>query len=429
MFGFSALLVQAIIYFALMGTVFRARHSIGLGVFFCLLGTMHFLETYLAATFFIELPFGLISPGSTVMFTGKLAVFLLLYIKEDAEAMRQPIYGLLSGNVLMIALGLILRLSSNPANLPGYNPDLGFIDQMGLLMVWGTVVLYIDLIAMIILYERLGKFVRNTFLLIFTSLAIVLSFDQIAFWAGLHILTGVPWTALYGGWIAKMGAAAFFAAALAFYLRFVEPSTLPVRARGAVDVFDRLTYRHRYEILVEQVGKDALTGLQDRGEFDSQGPLMLQAASKSDRWISLLMIDIDHFKAINDSHGHVVGDGAIRDVAQMIAAEKRDGDHVFRYGGEEFALLCSEPPDGAVALAERIRATVADSKIGDLGRAVTISIGIATFPARSISFRDLLIRADAALYAAKMGGRNRVASAFDGEGRPDSEKGLAPDPV
>jgi len=427
MFGFSALLVQGIIYFGLMGTVFRARHSVGLGVFFCLLGTMHFLETYLAATFFIELPFGLISPGSTVMFTGKLAVFLLLYIKEDAEAMRQPIYGLLSGNVLMIALGLVLRLSSSPANLPGYNPDLGFIDQMGLLMVWGTVVLYIDLIAMIILYERLGKVVRNTFLLMFVSLAIVLSFDQAAFWAGLHILTGVPATAFYGGWIAKIGAAAFFAGALTFYLRFVEPSTLPVRARGAVDVFDRLTYRHRYEILVEQVGKDALTGLPDRGEFDSHGPVMLQAAAQSDRWISLLMIDIDHFKAINDSCGHVAGDGAIRDVAQMIAAEKQEGDHVFRYGGEEFALLCAEVPEGAVALAERIRATVAASEIADLGHAVTISIGIATFPARSVSFRDLLIRADAALYAAKMDGRNRVAMASDGEGRAVPERGLAAD--
>jgi diguanylate cyclase (GGDEF)-like protein len=429
MFGFSALLVQGIMYFALMGMVFRARHRVGLGVFFCLLGTMHFLETYLAATFFIELPFGLISPGSTVMFTGKLAFFLLLYMKEDAEAMRQPIYGLLSGNVLMIVLGLILRLSSTPANLPGYNPDLGFIDQMGLLMVWGTVVLYIDLIAMIILYERLGKLVRNTFLLIFISLAIILSFDQAAFWAGLHILTGVPTSAFYGGWIAKVGAAAFFAAALAFYLRFVERSTLPVRARGAVDVFDRLTYRHRYEILVEQVGKDALTGLQDRGEFDNNGPIMLQTAARLDRRISLLMIDIDHFKAINDSHGHVVGDGVIRDVAQMIAGQKREGDHVFRYGGEEFALLSTEMPDGAVALAERIRSVVADSEIADLGHAVTISIGIATFPARSISFRDLLIRADAALYAAKMGGRNRVASASNGEGRTEAGKDLVAENV
>ncbi len=69
MFGSLVLLAHGIIYFIVMGSIFRARQSIGVGVFFCLLGTMHFLETYLAATFFIELPFGLISPGSTVMFT------------------------------------------------------------------------------------------------------------------------------------------------------------------------------------------------------------------------------------------------------------------------------------------------------------------------------------------------------------------------
>jgi len=411
MSGFLVLLAQGIIYSLVMGVIFRARQSIGLGVFFCLLGTMHFLETYLAATFFIELPFGLISPGSTVMFTGKLAFFLLLYIKEDAEAMRQPIYGLLSGNVLMIALGLILRFYSDPASLPGYNPDLGFIDQMGLLMIWGTMLLFIDLIAMVILYERLARIVTRTVPgRIFISLAIVLTFDQIAFYAGLRFLTGVPETAFYGGWIAKIAAAGFFSATLIFYLRFVERAALPLRSRGAADVFDRLTYRHRYEKLVEQVGKDALTGLQDRGQFDAKGPAMLRAAAQSDRTISLLMIDIDHFKGINDSHGHIAGDGVIRKVAATISAAKREGDQVFRYGGEEFALICTETPAGAVALAERIRTAVANTHHPELERAVTISIGVATRPARSITFRDLLIRADAALYEAKMRGRNRVVN-------------------
>src|SRR5688572_23451611 len=127
MTGFLVLLAQATIYFVALAAIFFMRKTIGIGVFFCVLGTMHFLETYLAAVFYIDLPFGLVSPGSTILFSGKLALFLLLYIKEDAESMRQPIYGLLGGNFLMVGLALILRLYGEPASLPGYNPDLFFL--------------------------------------------------------------------------------------------------------------------------------------------------------------------------------------------------------------------------------------------------------------------------------------------------------------
>ncbi|QTH22108.1 GGDEF domain-containing protein [Rhizorhabdus wittichii] len=413
MYGFFALLVHGLIYSVVMGAVFRTRHSTGLGVFFCLLGTMHFLETYLAATFFIELPFGLISPGSTVMFTGKLAFFLLLYIKEDAEVMRQPIYGLLAGNVLMIALGLILRLYGQTANLPGYNPDFNFVDQMGLLMVVGSLLLFIDLIALVIIYERLGRSIARTVpIRMFISLALVLSFDQFFFYLGLHFLAGVPPSAFYGGWIAKTAAAAFFSLVMTVYLRFFERQPLPARARSAVDVFDRLTYRHRYERLVERVGRDALTGLLDRGQLDAKGTAMLQAASRSNASLSLMMIDIDHFKSVNDSHGHVVGDGVIRTIAETIAAAKGEGAELFRYGGEEFALLCPLTLPDAVASAERIRAAVADSRHPELERAMTVSIGIAAFPAHARSFWQLIEKADAALYQAKAAGRNRISPAL-----------------
>lgn len=412
MSGFLVLLAQAIIYFVAMAAIFRARSVIGIGVFYCVLGTMHFLETYLAAVFFINLPFGLISPGSTVMFAGKLAFFLLLYIKEDAESMRQPIYGLLIGNFLVLILALILRLYDDPASLRGYNSDLRFVDQIGLLMIWGTTLLFIDLIGLVLLYERLGELVSNTIPgRIFISLAIVLSFDQLCFYAGLHLVTGVPISALYGGWVAKLGAACFFSFMLTLYLRFIEESPARASPNGAADVFDRLTYRHRYEKLAERVGKDALTGLQDRGEFDTKGPLILRTASRSGLPVGLMMIDIDHFKSINDTHGHLEGDRVIRDVAAIIAGVKREADELFRYGGEEFALICQETPSGAMSLAERIRTAVSSAAHLCPNRQVTLSIGIATYPAHARDFHELLTRADAALYAAKAQGRNRVMSA------------------
>ena len=141
------LIAEAILYFSLMVMPFRLRRRIGIGVFMCALGVMHFLETYLASVFYIALPFGMLSPGSTVMFSGKLAMLLLLYIKEDATAVRQPIYGLLFGNVLMIGLVLVLRLHDLAPLPDGRLPDIPFVDQMGWLMVWGTVLLFVDAIA------------------------------------------------------------------------------------------------------------------------------------------------------------------------------------------------------------------------------------------------------------------------------------------
>ena len=87
---------DALLYFAVLTALFRARHRLGIGAFFCALGVMHFIETYLASIFYVSLPLGIVtSPGSTVLFTGKLMLLLLVYIREDATVVRQPIYGLL----------------------------------------------------------------------------------------------------------------------------------------------------------------------------------------------------------------------------------------------------------------------------------------------------------------------------------------------
>ena len=130
------LVVEAVVYFGLMAALFRMRRRIGVGVFMCALGVMHFLETYLASVFYVSVPFGMLSPGSTVLFAGKLVMLLLLYIKEDAATVRQPIYGLLLGNALMVALVLILGFHDISALSSGRAPDMAFIDSIGWLMVW-----------------------------------------------------------------------------------------------------------------------------------------------------------------------------------------------------------------------------------------------------------------------------------------------------
>src|SRR3569833_330173 len=134
---------EAVIYFVALGALLRARKRIGLGAFYCALGVMHFLETYLACTLYVPLPFGIVaSPGSTVLFTGKLMMLLLLYIREDAVVVRQPIYGLLFGNVLVFGLGFIMRHHSVLPLAEGRSADFVFLDEMGGLMVWGTAILF-----------------------------------------------------------------------------------------------------------------------------------------------------------------------------------------------------------------------------------------------------------------------------------------------
>lgn len=407
MSGILVLVIQAVAFLVILGTAFFKRKTVGIGAFFCLLGTMHVLEGFLGTAFVVELPHGLISPGATAMFAGKLAFFLLLYIKEDAEAIRPPTYGLLGGNLLVIVLAGVLRIYGDSTSLLGSIPDHTVLDQAGLFMMWGTILLLIDVVLLVLLYEGLGSLVTNTLLgRMFITTTIVLSVDQFLFYAGVRLLVPVSLPVFLGGWLAKVAAAAFFSLMLSLYLRFVEHDVLRVPTRSAGDVFDRMTYRHRYEKLVEQIGMDALTGLQGRGQFDAKGPAMVRAAAESSLSVSLIMIDIDHFKAINDKYGHVEGDRVIRDVAAAIASAKRDGDELFRYGGEEFALLCLETDAGAMALAERLRAAVADLHQPLLERPITISAGVATCPRDATCFDDLLLMADAALYEAKALGRN-----------------------
>ncbi|HDR9486806.1 TPA: GGDEF domain-containing protein [Burkholderia aenigmatica] len=161
---------------------------------------------------------------------------------------------------------------------------------------------------------------------------------------------------------------------------------------------------------------DALTGLDNRGTFDSVLAKETQRASRSGRPLSVLFVDVDHFKAFNDYYGHPAGDDVLRRVAQTASrCLRRDSDHVARYGGEEFVVtLPDTDAKGAAIVAEAIRRAIVGLDIEHMnspyGR-VTASIGAATAADGRLSAATLLRRADEALYRAKSGGRNRVLEA------------------
>jgi diguanylate cyclase (GGDEF)-like protein len=404
---------EAIVYFAVLAGLFRARHRLGIGAFFCALGVMHFLETYLASVLYVPLPFGIVaSPGSTVLFSGKLMLLLLVYIREDAVVVRQPIYGLLIGNVLLLALAALMRIHGAGAFAAEHQSDFGFLDQMGALMVWGTLILFADCIMMILLYERL-RTLRGGYLLLRLALtgALVLSFDQAAFFAGLHYLTGAPLSVLFGGWASKMAAVAIYACLGTAYLRWLElPRRRDNRARRLTDVFDLLTYRERYEDLVARSGRDALTGALDRGRLEHLGRKHIEEAALAGQPASLLIVDIDHFKSFNDRFGHAAGDVVLLRIARIVMATVGGSDAVFRYGGEEFVVIAPGlTRAAALALGERIRRDVASHMDAEAAAPlVTVSVGLATCADDASDYEGLFECADRRLYLAKSAGRNCV---------------------
>jgi len=159
---------------------------------------------------------------------------------------------------------------------------------------------------------------------------------------------------------------------------------------------------------------DVLTGLRNRRWLNEAFERQLQRTLRSGQPVSVLMIDADHFKHVNDTHGHIVGDEVLVHVGHTLATGLRPQDLLARYGGEEFAVLLPNVPHGeALAAADRLRRAIETSppktSAGGLLRPVTVSIGVATVsPNEPMPLEQLIDRADSALGVAKAGGRNCV---------------------
>jgi len=181
--------------------------------------------------------------------------------------------------------------------------------------------------------------------------------------------------------------------------------------------------QHKIELLREEVEKaredalsDGLTGLTNRRGFDLALASGIASAGEQGQTLSLLMTDIDHFKQVNDTYGHLFGDKVIRAVAKTLKENIKGKDTAARYGGEEFVVLLPDTPlEGARCVAERIRSTIEASRIrrADTNQEmakITVSFGVAIYHAGE-SASAFVERVDSAMYASKTGGRNRVTVA------------------
>ena len=166
-----------------------------------------------------------------------------------------------------------------------------------------------------------------------------------------------------------------------------------------------------HEQMREQAIRDDLTGVHNRRHFVAVAEHELERARRHGATLSLVMLDVDHFKNVNDAYGHLTGDAALKAVGSMLSATTRAGDLACRLGGEEFAvLLLGMGHDGAIERAEKWRATLAEMTILADGTALrlTASFGVATFPEQAGSLVELMKVADTRMYCAKSLGRDRV---------------------
>ena len=174
---------------------------------------------------------------------------------------------------------------------------------------------------------------------------------------------------------------------------------------------DYLRARERIQVVEALAGTDMLTGLPNRRALTERLDQALAAARRSGEPVVVALFDVDHFKRINDVHGHAAGDKALISVGQVLATQLRASDHLGRWGGEEFLLVApATPMHAGMDLVERLRATIEAWEF-EHGQPVTVSVGLSQFLAGDDA-HTLLQRADRALYRAKEGGRNRTEALF-----------------
>ena len=189
---------------------------------------------------------------------------------------------------------------------------------------------------------------------------------------------------------------------------FVERLTQEAEAKAAEDA---RKFANDIASLRKLAETDPLTNLMNRRAFMDAAADAMRYFQRYNRPIAMLMVDIDHFKRVNDQHGHAAGDAVIRRIGELIAQTLRETDKVARFGGEEFVVLLREVSEHeAHELAERIRLVIAESSISydDKQLGVTVSIGCAAVTSHDRDVEELIERADRALYGAKAAGRNCI---------------------
>ena len=418
---------EALFVAVLLATAFRLRPTLGLAFVYIVFGIIYQVAALLAGSMFVQLsPSLVMSPGSIVLFPATLFLVLYVYLRDDALEARKLIYGVAAANVIFIPLGLMIGAQlTQPDIVNPFHLTPDFFATQPRLAISSTVVLFLDTLLVCVLYEFVSRYTRLMFVRILVPLLATLFFDSIAFTTGSF--AGQPFyvSVMISQLVGKTFAGLVYAIVLTAYFQFFSETERPVvgGSKGMRATFRVLTYRQRYEELKKLVVRDPLTGVYNRGFFDEAIAKYVSMSDRSGQPICMMMIDVDHFKRVNDSYGHADGDRVLKIIATAIASCLRVSDYVCRYGGEEFAVLLPHTALGqATVLAQRVRAEIplacnSGDWNGSRSMPITATIGVAEFPGNAIDGDELVRIADRCLYEGKGAGRDCVVSS-DRKGLP-----------
>jgi len=266
----SFIILEIILVISLVLFLFRMRDRFGLIPLFIVLGVLQPIQTILAATFFVEIIPGMpVSPGAAILFTSSLFVILLIYIYQDAVETRNTVYGILTANAMMMILFVIygwqLRFQ-NTLNIFNISPEVFY--KTSLITLLGSLVLFIDVVALLFIYEAAwGWFQKSRFLRILFTVSIVVILDSVIFITAISSREPNYWMLLLSTIIGKLITTMFFTLALTIYLKVAESSDR--ESKTFKDVFDLLSYRQKFE-LERQVGQQTESLLREsEGRFEA----------------------------------------------------------------------------------------------------------------------------------------------------------------
>jgi diguanylate cyclase (GGDEF)-like protein len=413
----ALMIAEALFVGVVLLAAFRLRGWFGPSLVYIIFGGIFQYANLLAGGVYTQLtPWLVVSPGSVVLFPAVLFLVLFVYLISDALDARKLIYGLAGANVLLLVLALFMAAQlQSPVAINPYHiaPQLFMLQPR--IVAASAIVLFLDTLLVCLLYEFVSRYTRSVFLRIFFSLLATLYFDSIAFSAAAFAGEAAFPSILLSQLVGKTVAALIYSILLTAYLRYFGASEGMVAGDGRElrAMFRVLTYRQRYEELQRVVVRDALTNVYNRGFFEEAIENYVEIAKRSGRPLSMLMVDVDHFKRVNDVYGHAEGDRVLQRIATAIVSSVRVSDCVCRYGGEEFAVLLPQTDlADALVSAERIVADVpracATGWLGANTTEITVTVGVAAFPLEAANATDLLRTADRRLYEGKEAGRNRA---------------------
>jgi diguanylate cyclase (GGDEF)-like protein len=412
----ALLSLLATVLFGAFLAAFWARRTLGLAPLFMVLGINEGFKYYSAATVVLRLYGVDIGLSSAVFFTASLTMVLVLYAREGVNAVRPVAWCIVACALLS---GLVNELLATLAMLPSQPQTAN--DSLWRQLV-GTLLLFLDIVGAIVLTARWRRML-NLWPAMFFACVVIVTLDTFAY----NLLTSA--TSSIGRWgvdtLIKIAFIALFFAMAWAYFRWIEEYTFGnvddefdglSRNDQTFDLLSALTLRRNSEQLFRDAYLDELTGSYNRRFLINWFPKQAKIDANRDLHTGLLLIDVDHFKQVNDRYGHAVGDVVLKHIVARMRARVRRGDAVVRWGGEEFIIVmpaveANELQAAAVSLCELIAQSplfLADEQ----SLTVTVTIGTAlSGDSEGQELPKLLETADQRLYFGKRSGRNRVISA------------------